>query len=61
LQNPQTAKQATFSSVATFMAAAEIYLQSFTGIVRDTGQYNGFTISSSVNFSGTMSVYGYQK
>jgi hypothetical protein len=43
------------------MAAAEIYLQSFTGIVRDTGQYNGFTISSSVNFSGTMSVYGYQK
>jgi hypothetical protein len=62
IQNPQTAKYSSFQTLNAYNPnTGDSLIRNYAGQVKDSGQYNGFTIFGANNISGTMSVYGYKK
>ena len=62
LTNPQTTDRTHIYSQNMFLeSGVGAHYKSFYGYVDLLTQYNGFTILTSANFAGTMSVYGYKK
>ena len=62
LQNPQAAVAKTYLATNSYWQTAvgpQIFQNN--GLVINAGQYNGFTIFSDGNISGSISVYGYNK
>lgn len=60
--NPQTAKETTFiTHNQYFESLGGPVVNNIYGNVANTSSYNGFTILSTGNFSGNVSIYGYRK
>jgi hypothetical protein len=62
LQNPQAAVSKTYLATNSYwQSGVGPQIVQNNGLIINAGQYNGFTIFSDGNISGTMSVYGYNK